>query len=95
MNHEEIKARMVMALTAYDRRQSTKRSYNRYALPQYFARLDEIMADHAAGAPLRQAICAGFHASIANACLKAIGEAAWAPADQPDPLWYYKPVSKP
>ena len=36
---------LVMAVTEYDRKQSVKRGYNRYDLPQYFMRIDEIMAD--------------------------------------------------
>lgn len=62
---------LVSAATRYDERQSKGKRYNPYALGQYFARIDDICADVANGADLRDAICAGFTGSLLNAMLKA------------------------
>jgi hypothetical protein len=63
MNKQELaklRFNLVSAVTDYDRKQSTKPSYNMYALPQYLERVSEIMDDIAAGADPRSAIAAGF-----------------------------------
>jgi hypothetical protein len=75
-----VRDQLVHAVTAYDRKQEDKakrnpRAYhNAYALPQYLARVDDIMADIANGASTEAAICAGFTpGALRNACLKAVG----------------------
>jgi hypothetical protein len=55
-----LRFQLVSAVTEYDHKQSTKQSYNMYALPQYLARVDEIISDIEAGADPRSAIAAGF-----------------------------------
>ncbi len=70
------KDKLIHAVTEYDRKQSTKRGYNHYALGQYFQRIDEICADIEAGADSRKAIVAGFSGRLADACLKAVGQSA-------------------
>jgi len=91
MNATEIQARLAMALTTYDRKQSTRKHHNPYALAQYLERLELVMDDIAAGATPRQALCAGFSDRVLDACLRAIGE----PLHTKQELgtgWYYKPA---
>lgn len=63
MNEQDfarLRFNLVSAVTDYDQKQSTKPSYNIYALPQYLERVNDIMEDIAAGADPRSAIAAGF-----------------------------------
>lgn len=65
--------RIVSALTEHDRRMSTRRGYNRYALGLYMVavgRLDEALA---AGTDLRRAILDNFCGLIADKLLRATG----------------------
>ena len=81
MRHEEsTRDKLVHAVTAFDRRQMDKAArsprthYNIFALAQYLHRVDDIMRDVAAGAPVDAAIEAGFTPGpLRNACLKACG----------------------
>jgi len=68
-----IRSALVHAATRYDERQSHTKSYNHYALPQYFARIDDVMADIAKGASPVDAVKAGFHGPLLRTLLKAIG----------------------
>ena len=79
----DIRSKLIHAVTAFDRGQADKAAeskrgyYNHYALGQYLARLDDVMADIANGATPLAAIEAGFTPGpLRNACLKAVGEAA-------------------
>ena len=74
MTIEEMRFKLVRAVTAYDRAQANKRGYNRYALGQYLARVDDIETDLRAGAPLRSAVVAALCGRLLNVCLKAVGE---------------------
>lgn len=62
--------RLIHVLTDYDRKQSTRKHYNRHALGIYFQRVDDICADIAAGADPRAAIVAGFTGSLLSAVLR-------------------------
>jgi hypothetical protein len=82
MNSDEITAlsrKLVSAATEYDRREAARAArskhgrHNPYALPQYFARIEEVCANIAQGAEVRPAIVAGFTGSLRNAFLKAAG----------------------
>jgi hypothetical protein len=71
------------AVTAYDIKQEMKARrnpracHNVHALSQYLLRVDDIIADIAAGASVDAAICAGFTpGALRTACLKACGFAA-------------------
>ena len=73
MNKQELaklRFNLVSAVTDYDRKQSTKSSYNMYALPQYLERVSEIMDDIAAGADSRSAISAGFTGTLLSAVMR-------------------------
>lgn len=73
----DYREKMVAALTAYDRRQSSRKGYNPYALAGYLGRIEEIAADIEAGADPRKAICAGFCDRVCAAALKACGLPAY------------------
>ena len=73
MNKQELarlRFNLVSAVTDYDRKQSTKASYNMYALPQYLQRVSDIMEDIAAGADPRSAISAGFTGTLVSSILR-------------------------
>jgi len=83
MDNATIRQTLAHAVTAFDRKQADKAArnpranYNRYALPQYLARLDDVMSDIERGAAPDAAIMAGFTPGpLRNACLKAIGAGA-------------------
>jgi len=88
-----VKAKLLHAVTEYDRRESKKPSYNRYALPQYLARIAEIDADIQRGADVRRAIVAGFSGRLADRCLKAVGLDKTSDEEQRGG-WIYQPVAK-
>ena len=74
-----IKARLISAALAYDVRQYNRPGYNRYALPQYVARIHEICAALPADAlpaddSVRKAVLRGFSGRLANALLKGMGQ---------------------
>lgn len=91
MKTEIIKAKLIAALTDYDRRQSAKPCYNRWALPQYFQRVDSICEDIDRGADLRSAIIAGFTGRLADKCLRAVGAEITTRDEQTGGLWHYEP----
>lgn len=91
-----MRAILVHAVTAYDRKQSPKRDYNIYALGQYLARVDEVLADIEAGANPFDAINAGFHGPLLRHIVKTVAKAHpnLAPATMPkqEGAWRYQPV---
>ena len=91
MTTEQIKFKLVHALTAYDRKQSAKKHHNIYALGHYFARIDDVIADIEAGATPRKALCAGFNDRVLDVCLVAIGEPKFT-RDELSTSWTYQPV---
>ena len=83
---------LVHAVTRYDAKQSRKRGWNPYALPQYLERVEAIVEDVEAGADPAAAIQAGFLGTLATACLKA---AKLKPVDsKPSSAWSYVPESQ-
>ena len=81
MNNTSIRDALIHAVTAYDRKESTKRGHNRNAIGIYFQRVDDICADIENGANPRDAIVAGFSGRLAAACLKACNLPAYTKAD--------------
>lgn len=72
-------ARLVSAVTAYDRAEEAKAKakggyYNRFALPQLLHRAADVAEDVERGAPPRAAVLAAFHGRLLAAVLKGIGE---------------------
>ncbi|RPJ39984.1 MAG: hypothetical protein EHM35_00700 [Planctomycetaceae bacterium] len=100
---ESVRLRLVNAATAYDGkehdaadRNPRRRHYNPHALPQYLARVDEIVADMQRGAAPREAILQGFSGRLGDAFLKALGLPA---SDKAERCRYagliYRPVTQP
>ena len=71
-----IQSALIHAATQYDIKEARKKYHNIYALPQYFARIDEILKDIEAGTPPRDALAAGFDGRMLSTLLKAVGESA-------------------
>ena len=98
MNKQELaklRFQLITAVTDYDRKQSTKPSYNIYALPQYFARVDEILSDVESGADPRSAITAGFVGTLQNFVLRKLKMSGSTMEEaRGGGSWYYKPVAK-
>jgi hypothetical protein len=93
----DLASQLANAVTTFDRKQSTKRGYNRYALGQYLQRVDEIVADVAAGATPRQAVMVAFSGRLRDAALRGIGEpkaTAEEDAAAERGAWYYVPASE-
>ena len=51
-----IRSALVHAVTEYDRKESTKRGHNIYALSQYLARVADVESDIKKGTPVRAAL---------------------------------------
>lgn len=65
--------KLTHAVTEYDRKQSTRRGYNPYALSHYLGAVQQIETDVDAGADLRAAILDNLLGRLATAALKAVG----------------------
>lgn len=73
MNNTELKARLINAATEYDRKQVGKRGYNRFALPQYLARVDAVCEAIAEGADVQTELGRGFNGRLLTCLAKAVG----------------------
>jgi hypothetical protein len=69
---EKQRLQLLSSLTEYDRKQSTKPGYNRYALAHYCGALDRVKRYCDAGHPLRDAIATCFLGSLCNRLLKVV-----------------------
>jgi hypothetical protein len=69
-----IHDKMIHAVTDYDRKESTKRGYNIYALAMYIGRVHDVEADMEKGLPIRVALLRAFNGRLLDAVLKAVGE---------------------
>lgn len=87
----EIKFKLMQALTAYDRRQSKTKHWNPNALGIYFQRVNEVCADIAAGAKVRDAILAGFNDRVLDVCLRAVGQPEATRAEAQGGTMVYQP----
>ena len=74
MEINQLKENLTRAVTRYDRKQTSKKSYNTYALSQYLIRIDDIVKDVENGAEIGAAIVAGFTPGpLRNTCMKSVG----------------------
>ena len=98
MNKQELaklRFQLITAVTDYDRKESTKRNYSIYALPQYFARVDDILSDIESGAEPRSAIVAGFIGTLRNFVLRKLKMSGSTTEEtRGGGSLYYKPVAK-
>lgn len=67
-------AKLLNALTEYDRRASRRKGHNRYALGHYCAALRSTAERMEAGATLRAALCRSYSGRLLHAMLRAVGE---------------------
>ena len=65
--------KIVSALISYDKKQSTRKGYNPYALPQYLAAVDNVESRMAKGYTLREAIIKSYLDRLCDAVLRALG----------------------
>ena len=92
--HDYLRTTMATALGKYDDRKKARGGHNLYAYGQYMERLGEVMADIKRGAPIRDAIVAGYSGRLAASLLKATKQRAYDPAEEQDrdPFKPYTPV---
>ena len=93
MSIEIITARLVGALTEYDRKQSTKRFYNPHALGIYLERCEQVIADIERGASVRDAVMAGFSDRLRDHILRALGESVATKQEAMSGSNVYRPVT--
>ena len=89
-----LREKMIHAATVYDEKQSRKPGFNRYALPQYIERINDIDADIRKGADVREAIVAGFSGRLATAMLKAAGLTAYTEKEARSGGLFYSPTKR-
>lgn len=70
--HERLAADLAAAVTAYDRKQSTKRCFNAYALAQYLRGTDRVVEAVTAGLTVRDAVASVFTDRLRDNILKAM-----------------------
>ena len=68
-----LHAKLVMILTEYDRRQSTRKNYNKYALGQYFRAIENVEDAIMAGKSLEDALPEGFCGPLLRYIAKKLG----------------------
>lgn len=68
------RAKIINAFTAYDRRASSRKDHNPYALGHYCKALHRVDRYLEAGYPLRSAIVSCFCGRLCDSILRAIGE---------------------
>ncbi len=69
----EYHVKLLTIVTEYDRRQSKKASYNRYALGHYCAAIDNVEQALADGAPIETALKRGFCGSLLRHVARKLG----------------------
>lgn len=72
---DDIRNKLLHAVTQYDMKESRKKYYNIYALAQYLMAVDrarDAMVDD--GLDLRAALISCFNGRLLDVCLKAVGE---------------------
>jgi len=89
---KNLENQIASLLTAYDEKQSSKKSYNRYALGLYLNQLENIMLDIKLGATARAAIVAGFNGRLVDFILRGLGMSVSTKEEQMG-SGIYKPVS--
>lgn len=91
---EQIKRKLIHALTQYDCKQSLNVHYNPYALGIYFQRVDEVCNDIENGKSPREALLAGFSDRVLSVCLKSIGEKPFTKEEKEKGSLLYTPTKK-
>lgn len=92
--HMNYNSLLTAAIMAYDRGESKKPYYNRYAMPQLLKRVTDVVADIERGADVRMAILAGFNGRVLDKALKAVGLPRATPEEKLG-SGVYRPVTTP
>ncbi|MGB0108572.1 MAG: hypothetical protein WBP52_08725 [Terriglobales bacterium] len=71
-NTIEMRFSLVNAVTEYDRKQSTRKHYNRYALAQYLAAVEDVTNAVNCGSTRRDALVSKLNGRLLDVCLKAL-----------------------
>ena len=74
IDFDALDRKLLNAVTEYDRKQSAKKFYNRYALALYCGAVSEAITQMKGGKSVRQAIINCFNGRLMDVCLKAVGE---------------------
>jgi hypothetical protein len=82
MTTAQLRTQLSHALTAYDRRQSSRRGYNPYALAHYFGALHEALAEIETGTTVRATLVGHFCGRLLDVALRAAGEPPSTDAEQ-------------
>lgn len=69
---ERMRFTLSHAVTQYDRKQSTRKGYNPYALPQYLMAVDRVHNAVNCGSTRRDALVENFNGRLLDVCLKAL-----------------------
>lgn len=64
--------KLTLAATQYDIKQSKKANYNRYALAQYFAAIDEVMSEVKGGINIIASIEDNFNEPLSSILIKSL-----------------------
>lgn len=91
MSIPELDAKLALALTAYDMKQSKRAGYNPHALGLYLDRLHTVRELLEAGLPLRRVLLHAFCDRLCDALLKSIGEAPVQPNERELGAWPFDP----
>lgn len=88
LTHAAAKMRMFNAVTEWDKKQSTKKGYNVFALGHYaraLTNIDELMEDEKLS--LREAIIRSFCGRLRDVVLKSVGQLPAEKSEQPRMSW--------
>lgn len=83
-----MRNKLINAATEYDRKQSTKRGYNHYALPQYFAAVDDAVSQIDKGKPVRGELLRCFTGRLLDTLLRSVGESKSTHDEQRSGRWH-------
>jgi hypothetical protein len=68
----ELRYKLINAVTEYDRKQSTRKGYNHYALAQYLMAVENVCNAVNCGTTRREALLDNFNGQLLDVCLKAL-----------------------
>jgi hypothetical protein len=68
----EMRFKLLHAVTEYDRKQSTGKGYNRYALANYLAAVEDVTNAVNCGSTRRDALVSRFNGRLLDVCLKSL-----------------------
>lgn len=91
---QRIKFDLIHVATRHDAKEAKKAHHNKWALSQYFARIDDICADIEKGANVRDAVIAAFTGRLLRNCLKQLNLPELKDGEHTKRAWFYVPASK-